>query len=82
MYLCRCLPILNVDSGRISQFLQTRLKGVLHKNGDKWVPDSINSQGLTFNPAFLNAINTLSYISDVAFTEGNAGMVRTAPRHF
>ncbi|MGG6177519.1 ImcF-related family protein [Pantoea allii] len=56
---------LNADSGRIAQFLQTRLKGVLHKEGNHWVPDSINSQGLAFNPAFLNAINTLSYISDV-----------------
>lgn len=65
---------LNADSGRLAQFLQTRLKGVLHKEGNHWVPDSINSQGLTFNPAFLNAINTLSHISDVAFTEGNAGM--------
>ncbi|PJR67871.1 ImcF-related family protein [Raoultella sp. T31] len=65
---------LNEDSGRIAQFLQTRLKGVLHKEGNHWVPDSINSQGLAFNPAFLNAINTLSHISDVAFTEGNAGM--------
>lgn len=65
---------LNADSGRIAQFLQTRLKGVLHREGNHWVPDSINAQGLTFNPAFLNAINTLSHISDVAFTEGNAGM--------
>ncbi|MGL4430115.1 MAG: ImcF-related family protein [Silvania sp.] len=65
---------LNADSGRIALFLQTRLKGVLHKEGNHWVPDSINSQGLAFNPAFLNAINTLSHISDVAFTEGNAGM--------
>ncbi len=65
---------LNADSGRIAQFLQTRLKGVLHKEGNHWVPDSINSQGLTFNPAFLNAINTLGHISDVAFTEGNARM--------
>lgn len=65
---------LNADSGRIAQFLQTQLKGVLHKEGNRWVPDSINSQGLAFNPAFLNAINTLSHISDVAFTEGNAGM--------
>lgn len=65
---------LNADSGRIAQFLQTRLKGVLRKEGNHWVPDSINSQGLAFNPAFLNAINTLSHISDVAFTEGNAGM--------
>lgn len=65
---------LNADSGRIARFLQTRLKGVLHKEGNHWVPDSINSQGLTFNPTFLNAINTLSHISDVAFTEGNACM--------
>ncbi|EOY8403162.1 ImcF-related family protein [Enterobacter asburiae] len=65
---------LNADSGRIAQFLQTRLKGVLRKEGNHWVPDSINSQGLAFNPEFLNAINTLSHISDVAFTEGNAGM--------
>ncbi|ELN2578354.1 type VI secretion protein VasK [Enterobacter kobei] len=65
---------LNADSGRIARFLQTRLKGVLHKEGNHWVPDSINSQGLVFNPAFLSAINTLSHISDVAFTEGNAGM--------
>lgn len=65
---------LNTDSGRIAQFLQTRLKGVLHKEGNHWVPDSINSQGLAFNPAFLKAINTLSHISDVAFIEGNAGM--------
>lgn len=65
---------LNADTGRIAQFLQTRLRGVLHKEGNHWVPDSINSQGLVFNPAFINAVNTLSHISDVAFTEGNAGM--------
>ncbi|WP_025903465.1 ImcF-related family protein [Tatumella sp. UCD-D_suzukii] len=65
---------LNADTGRIVQFLQTRLQGVLHREGSRWVPDSINSQGLTFNPAFLNTINTLSHIADVAFTGGNAGM--------
>lgn len=65
---------LNADSGRIAQFLQTRLKGVLHKEGSHWVPDSINARGLTFNPAFLNAMNTLSHISDVVFTEGEAGL--------
>ena len=65
---------LNTDSGRITQFLQTRLKGVLHREGSHWVPDSIHSQGLTFNPAFLKAINTLSQLSDIAFPQGNAGM--------
>ncbi|MDQ6590231.1 type VI secretion system baseplate subunit TssF, partial [Enterobacter hormaechei] len=41
---------LNADSGRITRFLQTRLNGVLHREGSHWVPDSINAQGLTFKP--------------------------------
>lgn len=65
---------LNADSGRITRFLQTRLTGVLHKEGSHWVPDSINAQGLTFNPAFLQALDILSHISDVVFTDGEAGL--------
>lgn len=65
---------INGDSGRITRFLQTRLSGVLHKEGRHWVADSINAQGLTFNPAFLKAMDTLSHISDVAFVSGPAGM--------
>lgn len=65
---------LNGDSGRISRFLQTRLNGVLHKEGSHWVPDSINAQGLQFNPAFIRAVDTLSHISDVVFTSGPAGL--------
>ena len=65
---------LNADSGRITRFLQTRLNGVLHKEGSHWVPDSINAQGLTFNPKFLQAVDTLSHISDVVFTRGEAGL--------
>lgn len=65
---------LNADSGRITQFLQTRLKGVLHREGNRWVPDSINAQGLIFNPEFLRAVNMLSQLSDVAFMQGYVGM--------
>ncbi|WLI76917.1 ImcF-related family protein [Kosakonia sp. H02] len=65
---------LNTDSGRITRFLQSSLNGVLHREGSRWVPDSINAQGLTFNPAFLKAINTLSQIADVAFPNGEAGL--------
>lgn len=65
---------LNGDTGRITRFLQTRLNGVLHREGSRWVPDSINAQGLSFNPAFLKAMNTLSQISDVVFTKGEAGL--------
>ncbi|MNF91631.1 hypothetical protein D3C84_742390 [compost metagenome] len=47
---------------------------MLRREGNRWVPDTINAQGLTFNPAFLKAINILSQIADVAFTNGEAGL--------
>ncbi|MFP1869315.1 ImcF-related family protein [Lonsdalea quercina] len=62
------------DSGRIERFLTTELSGVLHKEGSQWVPDKVNSQGLTFNPAFLRAINQLSELSDILFTDGSQGI--------
>ncbi|WP_162286792.1 ImcF-related family protein [Pantoea stewartii] len=62
------------DSGRIERFLTTELSGVLHKEGSHWVPDRVNSQGLSFNPAFLRAINQLSQLSDVLFTDGSQGI--------
>ncbi|MDI9280503.1 hypothetical protein QMZ65_25240, partial [Pantoea sp. EABMAA-21] len=65
---------LNAENGRITRFLQSRLSGVLHREGTRWIPDSINAQGLTFNPAFLQALNQLSRISDVMFTRGEAGL--------
>lgn len=62
------------DSGRIERFLATELGGVLHKEGSQWVPDKVNSQGLNFNPAFLRAINQLSQLSDILFTDGSQGI--------
>ena len=62
------------DSGRIERFLATELSGVLHKEGSQWVPDKVNSQGLRFNPAFLRAINQLSQLSDILFTDGSQGI--------
>ncbi|HAT1648205.1 TPA: type VI secretion protein VasK [Raoultella planticola] len=62
------------DSGRIDRFLTTELSGVLHKEGSRWVPDKVNSQGLSFNPAFLRSINQLSQLSDILFTDGRQGI--------
>ncbi|EJR0219867.1 ImcF-related family protein [Raoultella planticola] len=62
------------DSGRIDRFLTTELSGVLHKEGSQWAPDKVNSQGLSFNPAFLRAINQLSQLSDILFTDGSQGI--------
>ncbi|MNG72398.1 hypothetical protein D3C79_308230 [compost metagenome] len=62
------------DTGRIDRFLTAELSGVLHKEGSRWVPNRTNSQGLTFNPAFLKALNQLSQLSDVLFTDGSQGI--------
>lgn len=62
------------DSGRIERFLTTELSGVLHKEGSQWVPDKVNSQGLSFNPAFLRAVNQLSQLSNILFTDGSQGI--------
>lgn len=62
------------DTGRIDRFLTTQLGGVLHKEGSTWVADETSSQGLTFNPAFLKAINQLSQLSDILFTDGSQGI--------
>jgi type VI secretion system protein ImpL len=62
---------MRTDTGRIAQFIKTRLGGLLRLEGDKWVPDAMNSQGLTFNPAFIAALNRLTRISNVAFAHGD-----------
>jgi type VI secretion system protein ImpL len=72
------LPLLSqylrADTGRIQRFLESRLAGVLRKEGSRWVPNSSNTQGLTFNPEFLEAVNLLGYLADVVFVNGEAGM--------
>ncbi|PWW04913.1 ImcF-related family protein [Mangrovibacter plantisponsor] len=72
------LPMLaefiRADNGRIDRFLSTQLGGVLHKEGSRWVPDSANSQGLTFDPAFLEAVNQLSQLAEILFTDGQQGI--------
>lgn len=72
------LPVLaefvRKDSGRIERFLATELSGVLHREGSQWVPDRVNSQGLSFDPAFLRAINQLSRLSEILFTDGSQGL--------
>ena len=62
------------DTGRIDRFLTIQLGGVLHREGSSWVADETNSQGLTFSPTFLRAVNQLSQLSDILFTDGSQGI--------
>jgi type VI secretion system protein ImpL len=66
--------MIRADSGRIEQFLQRQLSGVLRKEGRQWVADPRHSQGLRFNPQFLSAINQLSDLADVLYTDGGMGL--------
>jgi len=66
--------MIRADSGRIEQFLQQQLGGVLRKEGSRWVADARHSQGLRFNPQFLSAINQLSHLADVLYTDGGMGL--------
>uniref|UniRef100_UPI00286FA319 ImcF-related family protein n=1 Tax=Buttiauxella brennerae TaxID=82988 RepID=UPI00286FA319 len=65
---------LTPGSGVIDQFVTTQLAGLLEKQGDSWVPNPLNSQGVTFNPAFLDALNQLSLIGRQVFASGQAAM--------
>ena len=66
--------MIRADSGRIEQFLQRQLSGVLRKEGSQWVEDTRHSQGLRLNPQFLVAINQLSHLADVLYTDGGQGL--------
>ncbi|MCY1211891.1 type VI secretion protein IcmF [compost metagenome] len=72
------LPMLGLmvrgDSGRIHQFLARQLGGVLRKEGQRWVPEAAQSQGLRFNPEFLAAVNQLAELADVLYTDGGMGI--------
>ncbi|WP_350319008.1 ImcF-related family protein [Lelliottia wanjuensis] len=62
------------DSGRIDQFLTRELDGLLHKEGHRWVVNTLNTQGLTVNPAFLKAVNQLGEISGILYPAGSQGI--------
>ncbi|WP_434575142.1 type VI secretion protein VasK [Pseudomonas sp. Z3-6] len=66
--------MIRADTGRIERFLHSQLSGVLRKEGNRWVADPRHGRGLRVNPQFLAAINQLSDLADVLFTDGNLGL--------
>ncbi|MBD2791100.1 ImcF-related family protein [Xenorhabdus szentirmaii] len=70
------LPVLaqyiRANDGHIPRLLESNLSGVLQKEGSRWVPNPTQSQGLTFNPAFLKALDTLNLLSETVFANGEA----------
>lgn len=66
--------MIRADSGRIEQFLRGQLGGLLRKEGSRWVVNPEHGQGLRLNPQFLAAINQLTRLADVLYTDGGMGM--------
>ncbi|MHC6225424.1 ImcF-related family protein [Pseudomonas sp. X10] len=66
--------MIRADTGRIEQFLIRELRGVLRKEGSRWVDDPRQGQGLRVDPHFLEAINQLSHLADVLYTDGGMGL--------
>lgn len=64
---------LRSDSGRITTFLKTNLGGS-STEGNRWVVDLSASQGMVVSPDFLRAINQLAELSDIVFSQGDAGV--------
>ncbi|BCD85401.1 type VI secretion protein VasK [Pseudomonas solani] len=66
--------MIRADSGHIDRFLTRQLGGVLRKDGNRWVPESTQGQGLRLDPAFLAAVNRLAELADVLYTDGGMGI--------
>lgn len=58
------------QSGVIEQFITQQLGSFLEKQGDEWVPVSSERQAMNIDPTFLNAVNTLSRLGQIAFAQG------------
>jgi type VI secretion system protein ImpL len=66
--------MIRADTGRIERFLHSQLSGVLRKEGNRWVADPRHGRGLRVNPQFLAAVNQLSDLADVLYTDGGLGL--------
>ncbi|SET61672.1 ImcF-related family protein [Thorsellia anophelis] len=62
------------DSGRLDQFFSRQLAGVMQKEGNRWVPNVLNTQGMSFDPDFINAINQLADIAEIMYLTGDASI--------
>ena len=68
--LAELARFLRPQSGLIGSFLGTQLAGVLELQGDQWLPAATGGQAQSFDPAFLNAINTLQRIAAHLLAQG------------
>lgn len=70
--LAELARFLRPDAGVIDRFIASELGGVLEKQGDNWVINPVNAQGLTFSPKFIDALNLFNELSNQLLASGDA----------
>jgi type VI secretion system protein ImpL len=63
---------LRPQGGLIDTFVGGQLAGVLELQGDQWVPAARSGAALAFDPAFLDALNTLQRVGAHLLAQGEA----------
>lgn len=70
--LAELARFLRPDAGVVDKFIASELGGVLEKQGDKWVINPVNAQGLNFSPQFIETLNLFNALSSQLLTSGDA----------
>lgn len=72
--LAELARFLRPDAGVIDRFITSELSGVLEKQGDNWVINPVNAQGINFSPEFIDALNLFNELSHQVIHNGDAKM--------
>lgn len=72
--LAELARFLRPDAGVIDKFIASELAGVLEKQGDNWVINPVNAQGLNFSPEFIDALNLFNELSHQVIRNGDTKM--------
>lgn len=70
--LAELARFLRPDAGVVDKFIASELGGILEKQGDKWVINPVNAQGLNFSPKFIETLNLFNALSSQLLTTGDA----------
>lgn len=69
--LAELARFLRPDAGVIDKFIASELAGVLEKQGEKWVINPVNAQGLNFSPKFIETLNLFNELSHQIISSGD-----------
>lgn len=70
--LAELARFLRPNAGMIDRFISNELGGILEKQGDNWVINSVNAQGLNFSPKFIETLNLFNALSNQLLSSGDA----------